>query len=108
MATHRTPRAPTNRNADGEKNVRDPSEHPQGIADSPSATSKRERVSGDAPMRLPFEHDETGGPEERAHGTQSVMEQAERDATGPQEDTDVREDAVKIFNRKQGPAPKQR
>ena len=82
-----------------EKNVRDPSEHPLGMSDSPAATDKRRTVSGDLHMRLPFEHDETGDVQEGARGVDKVMEQAADDAMSDRQDTDTRSDAVENFDR---------
>ena len=102
MPTRRRIPPPQNVNADGQKNVRDPSEHPLGTADTPAATTRRATTSGDDQMRLPHEHDETGDPQERAGGTDKLMEQAASDALGPQTDTDRRGDAVDVFNRNAG------
>ena len=94
---HRVP-PPQNMTPDRQKNVRDPAEHPLGMSDSPSATEKRARVSGDDHMRLPYEHDETGDVQERAGGTDALMEQAHADATSEQQDTDRRSDAADVFD----------
>ena len=93
---HRVP-PPQNMKPDRQKNVRDPAEHPLGMADDPTATGKRKDVSGDDHMRLPYEHDETADAQERAGGTDALMEQAREDATGEQQDTDRRSDAVDVF-----------
>ena len=90
---------PTNLTRTREKNVRDPSEHPMGMADSPEATGKRRATSGDQNMRLPYEHDETGDRQERAGDVDKLMEQAADDAASEQQDTDRRSDAVENFDR---------
>ncbi|HZQ62709.1 MAG TPA: hypothetical protein VFC24_15250 [Casimicrobiaceae bacterium] len=97
---------PSNLKRNDRKNVRDPAEHPMGMADSPKATRARRGASGDDNMRLPHEHDETGDREERAGGVDKLMQQAEQDATSGQEDTDRRSDAVENFDR--GHPPRQR
>lgn len=99
---------PQNLKSNRQKNVRDPSEHPQGSADYPAATKRRKKVSGDAAMRLPFEHDETGDAQEKAGGTDKLLEQAQRDATSGQQDTDQRASAVDVFNRRAPRAPRKR
>jgi hypothetical protein len=91
---------PRNRRPSGEKNVRDPSEHPQGVAVDSDASKQRERVHGDAGKRLPFERDETGDVRERGEPGEPVIEQARRDIEGGQQDTDRRADATSNFNRR--------
>ncbi len=108
MRNRRRAPLPQNLKPDQQKNVHDPSEHPQGIADAPAATSRRERVRGDGHMRLPFEHDETSDAQERAGGTDKLIEQAADDAASPQQDTDRRGDAVDVFNRNAGKTTRRR
>jgi len=98
MPNRSTPK-PTNLRRTREKNVRDPAAHPLGTSDSAQATRARRKVSGDGGMRLPYEHDETGDREERARGVDPLMEQAADDASGEQQDTDRRSDAVENFDR---------
>ncbi|MDQ6618273.1 MAG: hypothetical protein M3Z31_01000 [Pseudomonadota bacterium] len=103
MPNRTPPKNPQNMTRAREKNVRDPGAHPMDTGDSTAATEKRRTVSGDDHMRLPYEHDETGDVQERAGGTDKLMEQAADDARSPQQDTDRRSDAVENFDKGRPP-----
>ncbi|MEP7208027.1 MAG: hypothetical protein ABI920_13895 [Casimicrobiaceae bacterium] len=100
--TQRRTAPPPNQKPDQRKNIHDPSEHPLGSSDSPSATVRRKDVTGDDNLRLPHEHDETADAEERTAGNDAVIQQAHRDIESDKVDTEVRSDAVKVFNRAPG------
>ncbi len=99
MPTRPRAKQPTNVEADQRKNVHDPAAHPLGRATSPEATARRKEPARETNARLPHEHDETADVQERAAGTDAVIEQAREDAESGQIDTERRGEAVKVFRR---------